>query len=121
MAPLNGAGSLMVPIELDSEEHHDNITHAQAKQLTVVQENLAAHINAAMIGAATGDALGGVTEFLSMERIHAQYPHGIHTFDDIRKDFRKKDGAMVAPYTDDTRMAMLVMEEAHKSTSLGLT
>lgn len=74
-------------------------------------------IFASLMAAASGDALGRVTEFLkSMDAINHKYPQGIRSFDDLKKtnDFFVKDGRSVAPYTDDTRMAMLVMHELIK-------
>lgn len=82
-------------------------------------------ISASMLAAGTGDAMGRVTEFLqTMPAIEQAYPRGIHSLDDIRHPsptnplsnrmntgFIEKRGKAVAPYTDDTRMAMLVMEE----------
>lgn len=65
-----------------------------------------------ILAAAAGDALGRVTEFLSMEQIYAKYPHGVRSFSDFKNaDFIfDEKGKMIAPYTDDTRMALLVAQ-----------
>lgn len=68
-----------------------------------------------MWGGALGDALGRVTEFIpSTEQIFNDYPGGVQSFDDflprdwafVPKKFKQQN---VAPYTDDTRMAKLVL------------
>ncbi len=106
--------TLVVPIELDSGEYVGADTHVLHETLSEEQKNRAYHISASMLAAGAGDALGRVTEFLSMEKIHTDYPKGIHSFYDIRNTFIKKNGKWIAPYTDDTRMAMLVMKELIK-------
>ena len=65
-----------------------------------------------MLAAAAGDSLGRVTEFLSMEKIHAKYPQGVRSFSDFKKsDFIvDKNCKLIALYTDDTRMAILVAQ-----------
>lgn len=63
-----------------------------------------------------GDALGRVTEFISStEEIFNTYPNGVRSFADFSKeDWQGLPEAYSplnkAPYTDDTRMALLVTE-----------
>lgn len=76
---------------------------------------------ASMIAGGIGDALGRVTEFIkSMEDIFKQYPHGVRSYN----DFTPQDwlyvpdqlkNKKIAPYTDDTAMARLVMKDLIKS------
>lgn len=82
---------------------------AASSLLTVGQR--ADQINAAMVAAASGDALGRVTEFLSLEGIKSKYPKGVHSLKDVVIRALVKDGHSIAPYTDDTRMAICVMQE----------
>jgi len=80
----------------------ENRSYGQVEQ--AVQESL--------VGGAVGDAMGKPTEFLSVDAIYKRYPHGIRSFDDFKEiDFWKEDGNRIAPYTDDTRMALLVLSE----------
>ncbi|HML19615.1 MAG TPA: ADP-ribosylglycohydrolase family protein [Candidatus Dependentiae bacterium] len=79
------------------------------------EERISGHINAAMLAAATGDALGRVTEFLTLDAIEKRYPAGIHSLKDVVMKDKLKDGRSFAPYTDDTRMAILVMQELIKA------
>jgi len=72
-----------------------------------------------MLAGGIGDALGRVTEFIpSTDEIFQKYPHGVHSYDDFLVDDWKyvpvvlKDKKIkIAPYTDDTAMAKLVMKE----------
>jgi ADP-ribosylglycohydrolase len=69
-----------------------------------------------MVAAALGDALGRVTEFIkSIRAIYERYPDGVTSFDSFLASdwyslpsFYRKN--KIAPYTDDTRMAMLVLQ-----------
>ena len=70
---------------------------------------------ASMIAGGIGDALGRVTEFKSTEDIFKHYSHGVRSYG----DFTSQDWVYVpdqlknkkiAPYTDDTAMAKLVMK-----------
>ena len=69
----------------------------------------------AMLAGALGDAMGRVTEFIpSTEKIFQNYPNGIRNFDDfLARDWavvpEKLQNKHIAPYTDDTRMAKLVL------------
>jgi len=69
---------------------------------------------AAMLGGALGDALGRVTEFKKMlSTIFNNYPNGCCSFEDFTDyDWRGLPEALaaqhIAPYTDDTRMALVV-------------
>jgi hypothetical protein len=76
--------------------------------------NYISAFTASMIAGGIGDALGRVTEFKLTEDIFEQYPHGVRSY----SDFLPSDWANVpvqlknkkiAPYTDDTAMAKLVM------------
>lgn len=70
---------------------------------------------------ALGDAQGRVTEFISsVDAIFERYPQGVRSFDDFQDSdwytlpARYKPtvfGRGLAPYTDDTRMALLVCEQ----------
>jgi len=68
---------------------------------------------AAMLGGALGDALGRVTEFKGLGQILNTYPNGCCSFEDfanrdwwnLPETFTDK---RIAPYTDDTRMALVV-------------
>jgi ADP-ribosylglycohydrolase len=82
---------------------------------SVIAEHRADHINAAMLAAASGDALGRVTEFLSLEDIKSKYPKGVHSLKDVVISDMVQDGHSIAPYTDDTRMAICVMQELIKA------
>ena len=78
-------------------------------------------INSSLFASAIGDALGRVTEFIpSVDRIFAKYPNGVKTFKDFQKsDWLRVPSALqkrsIAPYTDDTRMALLVADTLIKS------
>lgn len=69
----------------------------------------------AMTAGAIGDALGRVTELKKYQDIFNIYSNGVRTFADfvdedwanVPYDQRKQT---IAPYTDDTRMALLVMK-----------
>lgn len=68
------------------------------------------------VAAALGDALGRVTEFIeSTNKIFKKYPNGVRTYNDfLDSDFsflpaKFQDGKII-PYTDDTAMAILVMQ-----------
>ncbi len=70
-----------------------------------------------MLAGGIGDALGRVTEFTkSTDSIFKDYPHGVRTYDDfIAHDWANVPAELknkkIAPYTDDTAMAKLVMKE----------
>ena len=74
-----------------------------------------------LIYAAAGDAFGRVTEFIpSIDKIFAKYPNGITS----SKDFKPSDwldiptefkDKQIAPYTDDTAMAILVLKALKSS------
>ncbi len=76
----------------------------------------AQRIQSCMLAAAFGDALGRVTEFIpTTVRIFEKYPRGVRTFDDfLDSDWRSLpvvfSRAKIAPYTDDTAMALLVLD-----------
>ncbi len=73
-------------------------------------------IKSSVLWSAIGDALGRVTEFENMEQIYKKYPNGVRSFEDFEDyDFYVKEGKKVALYTDDTQMAMLVLENCIKS------
>ncbi len=80
-----------------------NITYTRSERMA----------NALLIST-RGDALGRVTEFIrSTEAIFERYPSGVRSPEDFRQnDWNKLPdkfyGGRVAPYTDDTRMAVLV-------------
>ncbi|MCZ7685040.1 MAG: ADP-ribosylglycohydrolase family protein [Sandaracinaceae bacterium] len=61
----------------------------------------------AVLGAAIGDAMGHPTEFIrSLEEIRSQYgPNGVEGFE----LWIEAEGRRVAPYTDDTQMAEVVL------------
>ncbi|PKN03271.1 hypothetical protein CVU75_03090 [Candidatus Dependentiae bacterium HGW-Dependentiae-1] len=69
-------------------------------------------VRASLIALAVGDAMGRPTEFLpSLKQIFTAYPQGIRSFDDFKStDFWYEQGNRIAPYTDDTEMAKVVME-----------
>ena len=79
-------------------------------------------IEGAVLGAALGDALGRVTEFIeTTEAITRKYgPKGVTSF----KNFTPGDWVMhpysrecIAAYTDDTVMSSIVLEEALRNTA----
>lgn len=85
-----------------------DLTAKEAKDISAVHEkpDLPARLAGAVLGAAIGDAMGHPTEFLSMDAIIAKYgPKGVQGF----VLFRDVDGQRVAPYTDDTQMAEVVL------------
>lgn len=69
-----------------------------------------------VLAAAFGDALGRVTEFIpTTAHIFEKYPHGVKTFSDfLDSDWGQLPGVFsatkIAPYTDDTAMALLVLD-----------
>src|SRR4030095_6225103 len=78
--------------------------------------NITSRFAGSMLAGGIGDFLGRVTEFKKSPAIFKQYPHGVRSCD----DFLPEDWANVpvelknkkiAPYTDDTAMAKLVMKE----------
>jgi len=85
------------------------------------QKKCAESFAGSMLAAGIGDALGRVTEFIdSTEAIFKKYPSGVRTY----ADFKPQDWDRVplflkhhtiAPYTDDTGMARLVMKALIKS------
>lgn len=54
---------------------------------SVYQINNLNYIKAALLAGAAGDAMGRVTEFLTVNQIFVKYPKGISSFDDMRADF----------------------------------
>lgn len=77
------------------------------------------------VAAALGDSLGRVTEFIdSNGKIFSKYPNGVRTYNDfLDSDFeflpaRFQDGSVI-PYTDDTAMAILVMQVLIDAKKLG--
>lgn len=73
-----------------------------------------------LLAAAIGDALGRVTEFLSIDQIKARYGKLISGFEDFKEqDFRMIDGKKTALFTDDTAMAVLVFISLLDSTRHG--
>lgn len=85
--------------------------------LPVLSEKAEENFLGAIFGCAIGDAMGRPTEFKSLEQIFSSYSNGIRSFKDFhRSDFwLDKDGEQFAPYTDDTAMAKLVLEELMKT------
>jgi ADP-ribosylglycohydrolase len=81
------------------------------------QPNLTAtvkdQIEGAVMGAALGDALGRVTEFLfTTDQIKKRYPLGLKSFKDFHSlDWVELNEKNIAAYTDDTVMAKIVMRE----------
>ncbi len=74
-------------------------------------------IKGAIIGAALGDALGRVTEFIdTTKKIHAKYgPQGVTDFSSFKKDdwvLKPHTGKKIAAYTDDTILSLLVLQTA---------
>jgi ADP-ribosylglycohydrolase len=69
-----------------------------------------------MLAGGVGDALGRITEFIpSTEKIFKQYPHGVRSYNDfLARDWLSVPAQLknkkIAPYTDDTAMAKLVMK-----------
>jgi ADP-ribosylglycohydrolase len=77
----------------------------------------ASRSRAAVLGAAIGDAMGHPTEFLSMAEIRAQYGDaGVSGFE----LWLERDGKRIAPYTDDTQMAEVVLRTLVESRAQGL-
>jgi ADP-ribosylglycohydrolase len=84
------------------------------------QKKCAESFAGSMLAAGIGDALGRVTEFIdSTEAIFKKYPEGVRTYADFKSHdwdrvplFLKHN--KIAPYTDDTGMARLVMKELLK-------
>ena len=69
----------------------------------------------ALFGAAAGDALGRITEFIpSRQEILKKYPHGVSWFGDICP-VALPSGQVGYPYTDDTVMMLIVLEEVEKN------
>ncbi|HLJ31595.1 MAG TPA: ADP-ribosylglycohydrolase family protein, partial [Candidatus Babeliales bacterium] len=74
-------------------------------------------LTASMWAGGIGDALGRVTEFIeSTDLIFKRYPYGVRSYNDFLVDDWKYVPAKlkdkkIAPYTDDTAMAKLVMKE----------
>lgn len=75
--------------------------------------SLAERKQAAIINAAVGDALGRITEFVdTTDKIHAQL--GKNGITCMKQALMKhpQTGVTLAPYTDDTVMSLIVLEEA---------
>lgn len=70
------------------------------------------YVYGAVIGAALGDALGRPVEFISSQAaIRQRYPDQLTNFADFkRQDFWVLDHQTRAAYTDDTQMALCVLE-----------
>ena len=79
----------------------------------IFSENIEEKCLGAVFGCAIGDAMGKPTEFKNLEQIFSSYPRGIRDFKDFHQYdfFQDKNGKQYAPYTDDTAMAKLVLEE----------
>lgn len=96
-------------------------TQEQVRQSVVpdrTQEQVCQSVEGSVLAGAIGDAMGRPTEFISSkEEIYKKYPNGIRSFDDFKgSDFWiDKTGKRIAPYTDDTRMAFLVLQELIKA------
>lgn len=72
----------------------------------VMRRPRASRIVGAVLGGAIGDALGHPTEFLSLSAIHSKWPpDGVQGFE----LWWESGGKRVAPYTDDTQMAEVVL------------
>jgi ADP-ribosylglycohydrolase len=85
--------------------------------INCLHSNLQSAIEGSVLSGAIGDAMGRVTEFIrSVDAIYKKYPNGIRSFNDFREiDFWQENGKHTAPYTDDTRMALLVLSELIKA------
>ena len=75
---------------------------------------------ASMVAGGVGDALGRVTEFKSTEDFFKHYSHGVRSYGDfLPQDWvyvpDQLKNKKIAPYTDDTAMAKLVMKELIES------
>jgi ADP-ribosylglycohydrolase len=74
-----------------------------------------------MLAGGIGDALGRVTEFIpTTDAIFKRYPNGVRSYDDfLPSDWTNVPSSLknkkIAPYTDDTAMAKLVMKELIKT------
>ncbi len=96
----------------EKQEIHKQITELKTE---LDQKRLQQGMITSMLAGALGDAMGRVTEFIpSTERIFQDYPNGIRRFDDfLARDWvvipEKLQKKHIAPYTDDTRMAKLVL------------
>ena len=70
------------------------------------KQTLFQRIAGSLYAAAAGDALGKPTEFIGTEQLlFEQFPQGVRSVRDIPHG--EIDGKNVAPYTDDTAMALL--------------
>ena len=70
------------------------------------------YVYGTVIGAAIGDALGRPVEFLpNHQAIKNRYYHGLTSFADFKaNDFWLIDGKLQAAFTDDTQMAVCVLD-----------
>ncbi len=92
---------------------HHSISQAQPDQSCHDDHNK--RMACALFGAAAGDALGRITEFIpSQKKIYKEYPNGVNWFDDI-KPALLSNGQIGYPYTDDTVMMLIVLEEFKKN------
>lgn len=79
--------------------------------------NITSRFIGSMLAGGIGDALGRVTEFIkSTDAIFKQYSHGVRSYGDfLLSDWlhvpEQLKSEEIAPYTDDTAMAKLVMKE----------
>ena len=106
----------------EKQEIHKQITELKTE---LDQKKLKQGMVASMLAGAFGDAMGRVTEFIpSIEKIFQDYyPVGITSVNDfLSRDWvgvpEKLQKKHIAPYTDDTRMAKLVLNvllEAQKN------
>src|SRR5438105_5485172 len=79
-------------------------------------QNIKSKIESSMVAAALGDVLGGVSEFdKTPQQIFQRHPFGVYSINQFTQidwskfpDEYKKEG--IAPYTDDTAMALLVAD-----------
>ncbi|MBT4855663.1 ADP-ribosylglycohydrolase family protein [bacterium] len=85
----------------------------------LAQPDLESRYQGSVLASAIGDAMGKVTEFKSMDQIHAYYPHGLQNFDQFTPQdwihfngtpWEDDKGNRFAPFTDDTQMAIMVLE-----------
>lgn len=80
-----------------------------------IERNYTSLLTGSMLAGGIGDALGRVTEFInSTDAIFERYPRGVRSYDDfIPSDWHNVPAQLknkkIAPYTDDTAMAKLVL------------
>ncbi len=98
-APVGGA----------SEAHDVRVQGRESQKVRLASplSPRASRMAGAVLGAAIGDAMGHPTEFIrSLDEIRSRYgPNGVEGFELWIED----EGRRVAPYTDDTQMAEVVL------------